>query len=80
MSQSGKQLRPWVGLVATAAISAASAAYSAKSRRRATGAMADRAANAADRLSSAGSRLWRRLQTISGEAGKLYPEVRRRIA
>lgn len=75
-SQVGKQLRPWRGVIASAAISAVVAAYNAKSRRRATNSVAD----AADRVADAGSRLWRRLQTVSGDAGKLYPRVRKLIA
>jgi hypothetical protein len=80
LSQTAKQLRPWMGVIASAAISTASTAYNAKSRRRATNSVAGRAANAADRFADAGSRIWRRLQTISGETGKLYPRVRKMIA
>ncbi len=71
-SQTAKQLRPWLGVIASVAISAVSAAYNGRSRKR--------AANVADRLADAGSRIRRRLQTISGETGKLYPRVRKLIA
>lgn len=80
VSQTGKQLRPWLGVIASAAFSAASAAYNGKSRRLATNSVADRAANAADRFTDVGSRIWRRLQTISGVTSKLYPRVRKLIA
>jgi hypothetical protein len=80
VSQTSKQLRPWLGVISGAAISAASAAYNAKSRRRATNSVADRAASAAYRFVDAGSRIWRRVQPISVENGKFYSRVRRLIA
>ncbi len=80
LSETGRQLRPWLGVFAGAAMSAASLAYNAKMRRRATESVADRAADAADRFAAAGSRIWRHIQTISEEAGKLYPSVRKMIA
>ena len=78
-SQTGRQLRPWLGVIASTAISAASVAYNAKARKPANP-VADRAANAADRLAHAGTRIWRGLQAISGETGKLYPRVRKLVA
>ena len=80
VSQTTKQLRPWLGVIASATLSAASAAYNAKSRRRTTNSLANRASNAAYRFADAGSRIWRRVQTIPGETGKLYPRVRQMIA
>jgi hypothetical protein len=70
VSQTSKQLKPWVGLIASATISAASAAYNAKTRKQATNKVADRAADAAYKFADAGSRIWRRVQNISGETSK----------
>jgi hypothetical protein len=75
-SQSVEQLRPWLGVIASVGLSAASAIYSAKSRSR----MGDKAANAADQFADAASRIWGRLQKISAETGKLYPRARKLIA
>jgi hypothetical protein len=80
VSQSARQLKPWLPVIASAGISAASAAYRSKSRKQGKNPAADRAANAAYRVADAGSKFWRRVQTISREAGKLYPSVRQRIA
>lgn len=80
VSQTGKQLKPWLAVIAGTTLSVASTAYSAKMQRRVRNSVADRAANAAYRVADAGSRIWRRVQTISGETGKLYPRVRQMIA
>ena len=80
LSPTTKRLRPWASVIASAAVSAASAAYNAKSRRRATDLVADGAASAADGFADVGSRIWRRLRTISKEAAELHPRVRKVLA
>jgi ABC-type transporter Mla subunit MlaD len=80
LSQTAEHLHSWPAVIADAALGAVSAAFNAKSRQRATNAVADQAADAAERFADAGSRIWRRLQTISKEAGELYPQVRKVIA
>ena len=80
LSQTTKHLHSWPGVIAGAALGAVSTAYSAKSRKRGMNSVAYQAADAAERFADAGSRLWRRLQTISKEAGELYPRVRKVIA
>ena len=79
-SQTGKQLRPWLGVISSIAVSAASATYNSKSRKRTAAAVTDEAAHTADRVARAASGIWRRLQTISAESGKLYSRTRKLIA
>jgi hypothetical protein len=80
LSQTGKQLRPWLGAVGTAALGAASLTYNAKARKRLTAAAADESVQAADRFGQAASRLWRRLQTISAESGQLVTRARHLVS
>ena len=71
-SDTGKQLRPWLGMIAAVAASAASAAESSKWRRK--------VGNRAEGLATTGLRLCQRLQTISSEGSKVYPRIRKLIA
>jgi hypothetical protein len=79
LSQARKQLRPWLGVLASAAISVASAAYNNKSRQRAGKQVSKQAAGAAERIADTGSQILKRLRTISGETSKLYPRVKQMI-
>jgi hypothetical protein len=48
--------------------------------KRAAETVTDEAADTADRVARAASSIWRRLQTISAESGKLYGRTRKLIA
>jgi hypothetical protein len=78
--QARETLRPWWGVIAGTAISAASAAYRAKTPKRARNAVVNQAAEAADRLVDSGARIWQRMQKVSREAGKMYPSARKLLA
>ena len=80
VSETGKHLRPSLATLAGISLSVASALYNAKSRKRTTHAIAGKTADAADHVAEVGSRIWRRLQTISGESAKLYPRFRKMVA
>jgi len=77
-AQTGQGLQPWLALAASTAISLASAAYRRSDQAQRTGGQA--AADSAAKLASTGMDLWRRVQRISGETGKLVPRVRSLIA
>jgi hypothetical protein len=79
LSQARKQLRPWLGVLASTAISVASAAYKSKSRQRAQEVVSKETGNAAERIAETGSQILKRLRTISGETSKLYPRVKQMI-
>jgi hypothetical protein len=81
LAQTRKQLRPWMGVAGTAALSAASLTYNAKSRKRlAQTATGEAAQHAADRFAHAASSLWKRLQAISAESGQLINRTRKLVA
>jgi len=75
-TRTGRELRPWVGLAATAAAGVASNLY----RKQQMKAARKHAAHASDSLAETGLRLLRSVERLSGETKKLYPRVRRLIA
>ena len=77
-AQAKHQLEPWMSLAASTAIGLVSAAYSR--RTDAQKSVGEGTRLTADKLAETGLQLLRRVQRISSETGKLYPQVRKLIA
>jgi hypothetical protein len=76
--QTRREMQPWISLAASTAVSLISAAYSRS--QQATESASKGVSMSGDQLAAAGLQLLRRVQHISGETRKLYPQVKKLIA